>query len=68
VRYRPRAAERAGRKIGRRRDVVPMSYQTAAALLGKRPAAQKKRETDVFREQRRLEALARRKAERGEDM
>jgi hypothetical protein len=44
---------RAGRKIGRRRDVVPMSYQTAAALLGKRPAAQKKREVDIFREQRR---------------
>jgi hypothetical protein len=60
--------ERAGRKIGRRRDLVPMSYQTAAALLGKRPAAQKKHETDVFREQRRLEALARRKAERGEDI
>jgi hypothetical protein len=58
---------RAGRKIGRRRDVVPMSYQTAALLLGKRPAAQRKAETDVFRERRRLEALARRKAESGED-
>lgn len=54
---------RAGRKIGRRRDLVPMSYQTAKALLGARPAAQKKREVDIYREQRRQEALARKAGE-----
>jgi hypothetical protein len=53
---------RAGRKPKGRRDVVPMAYQTAAKLLGKRPAAQKKADTDVFREQRRQEALARKAA------
>ena len=47
---------RAGRTAKGRQDVTPMSYVTAKALLGARPAAQKKAEVDAYREQKRREA------------
>jgi hypothetical protein len=50
---------RGGKKRKGGRDIVPMSYQTAAKILGKRPAAQKKREVDIYREQKRQEARER---------
>jgi hypothetical protein len=54
---------RAGGKRKGKRDVVPMAYQTAVKLIGfTRPAAQKKLDVDVLREQRRQEALARKAA------